>query len=163
MWNAGPDETQAGIKNAKRNINNLKYADVVVVVQWPCHVRPFANPQTVAHQISLSFTISQNLPKFMFIASVIPSSHLILWHPLLLLPSVFPSLRDFSNQSAVHIRWPKYWSFGFSISPSNMCSRLISLKIDWFDLPDQICRWYHSKGRKWGGTKGPLDEGERGE
>ena len=163
MQNTGLDEAQAGIKIAKRNINNLKYADIVVVVQWPCHVRLFADPQTVAHQVSLSLTISQSLPKFMFIASVMPSSHLILWHPLLLLPSVFPSLRDFSSQSAVHIRWPKYWSFSFSISPSNMCLGLISLKIDWFDLPGQICRWYHSKGRKWGGTKGPLDEGGRGE
>ena len=162
MWTAGLDETQAGIKIAERNINNLRYADIVVV-QWPCHVQLFANPQTVAHQVCLSLTTSQSLPTFMFIASVMPSSHLILWHPLLLLPSVFPSLRDFSNQSAVHIRWPKHWSFSFSISPSNMCSGLISLKIDWFDLPDQICGWYHSKGRKWGGTKGPLDEGERGE
>ena len=72
--------------------------------------------------------------KFMFLASVMLSSHLILWCPLLLLPSIFPSIKDFSSESAVHIRWPKYWSFSFSISPSNECSGLISLKIDWFDL-----------------------------
>ena len=87
-----------------------------------------------AHQASLSLTISQSLPKFIFIASVMPSSHLILWCPLLLLPSIFPSIWVFSNESAVHIRWPKYWSFSFSISPSTKYSGLISLKIDWFDL-----------------------------
>ena len=73
-------------------------------------------------------------PKYMSIASVMPSSHLILWCPLLLLPSVFPSIRDFSNESAVRIRWPKYWSFSINISPSNKYSGLISLRIDWFDL-----------------------------
>ena len=71
----------------------------------------------------------------MSVASVMPSSHLIFWCPLLLLPSVFPSIRDFTKESNVHIRWPKYWSFSFSISPSNEYSGLISLKIDWFDLP----------------------------
>ena len=75
-----------------------------------------------------------SLPKLMSIASVIPSSHLILWHPLLLLPSIFPSIRDFSSESAVHIRWPKYWNLSFSISPSKEYPRLISLKIDCFDL-----------------------------
>ena len=85
-------------------------------------------------QGSLSFTISRSLPKFMSIASLMLSSHLILWHPLLLLPSIFPSIRDFSNELAVLIRWPKYWSFSFSISPSSEYSGLISLKIDWFDL-----------------------------
>ena len=74
----------------------------------------------------------QSLPRFMSIAPVMPSSHLILWCPLLL--SIFPSITDFSNELAVHIRWPKYWSFSFSISPSNEYSGLISLKIDWFDL-----------------------------
>ena len=87
-----------------------------------------------AHQASLSLTISWSSPKFMSIASVMPSSHLILCCPLLLLPSILPSIMDFSNESAVHIRWPKYWSFSFSISPSNEYSRLISLKIDWFNL-----------------------------
>ena len=83
-------------------------------------------PQSAARQASLSITISQSLPSFMSIASVIPSSHLILWH--------FPSIRDFSNESTVHTRWPKYWSFSFSISPSNEYSELISLNIDWFAL-----------------------------
>ena len=93
-----------------------------------------ATPWTTAHQASLSLTISWSLPKFMFIASVMPSSYLILWCPLLLLPSIFSSIRDFSSESAVCIRWPKYWSFSFSINPSNEYSGLISLKIDWFDF-----------------------------
>ena len=92
------------------------------------------NPWTAAHQASLSLTVSWSLPKFMSTALVMPSSHFILWYPLLLLPSIFPSIRDYSNESAVRIRWPKYWSFSFSISPSNEYSGLISLKIDWFDL-----------------------------
>ena len=90
-------------------------------------------PWTAARQASLSLTIYRSLPKFMSIASVMPSSHLILWHPLLL-PSIVPSIRDFSNKSAVHIRWPKSWSFSFSISPSKEYSGLISFKVDWFDL-----------------------------
>ena len=98
------------------------------------HVWLFATPCTVACQASLSLTISWSLLKFMFIALVMLSSHLILWCPLLLLPSVFPSIRDFSNESAVHIRWPKYQSYSFSISPSSKYPGLISLKIDWFDL-----------------------------
>ena len=97
------------------------------------HVPLFAPLWTATRQASLALTISQSLPKFMSIASMMPSSHLILWHPLLL-PSIFPSIRNFSNESTVHIRWPKYWSFSFIISPSNDWSRLISLKIDWFDL-----------------------------
>ena len=104
------------------------------VVQSPSHVQLFATPWTAAHQASLSLTISQNLPKFMSIASVVPSSPLIFWYPLLLLPSIFPSIRDFSNELAVYIRWPKYWSFSFSISPSNEYSGLISFRIDWFHL-----------------------------
>ena len=90
--------------------------------------------QPHGHQASLSLTISQSLPKFMSIASVMPYSHLILWRPLLLLPLVFPSIRDFSNESFVYIRRPGYWSFNFSISPSSEYSRFISLKIDWLDL-----------------------------
>ena len=104
-----------------------------VVVPLPCHVQLFATPWTAARQASLSLTISQNLPKFVSIALVMPSSHLILWCPLLLLPSIFPSIRDSFNESSVHIRWPKYWSF--SISPSSEYSGLISFRIDWFDLP----------------------------
>ena len=78
--------------------------------------------------------ISQSLLKLMSIESVMPSSHLILCHPLLLLPSIFPSIRGFSNESAVCIRWPKYWSFNFSVSPSNEYSELISFRIDWLDV-----------------------------
>ena len=88
----------------------------------------------VAHQAFLSLTVSQSLPKFMSIASVMPSKQLILCRPLLLLPSIFPSIRVFSKESAVCIRWPKYWSFSFSISPCNKYSVLISFKIDLFDL-----------------------------
>ena len=86
------------------------------------------------HQGTLSFTISQSLLKLMSIKSVMPSNHLILCRPLLFLPSIFPSIRVFSNESALRIRWPKYWSFSFSISPSNEYSGLISFRIDWFDL-----------------------------
>ena len=81
-----------------------------------------------------SFTISQSLLKFMSIESMMPSNHLILCHPLLLLPSIFPGIRVFSNGSVLRIRWPKYWSFSFSISPFNEYSELISFRIDWFDL-----------------------------
>ena len=90
----------------------------------------FATPWTTAHQASLSFTIPQSLLKLMPIESVMPSNHLILCHPLLLLPSIFPSIRVFSNELALHIRWPKYWSFSFSISPSNEYSGLISFRMD---------------------------------
>ena len=106
----------------------------VAFVQPPSHVQLFVSPWTTAHQASLSITNSWSLPKFMSIALVMPSSHRILCCPLPLLPSIFPSITDFSNELAVHIRWPKYWSFSFSISPSNEYSGLISLKIDWFDL-----------------------------
>ena len=92
----------------------------------------FAIPWTAARQASLSITNSQSLPKPMSIESVMPSNHLILCHPLLLLPSIFPNIRVFSNESALHIRWPKYWSF--SISPSNEYSGLISFRMDWLDL-----------------------------
>ena len=89
-------------------------------------------PWTAAHQTSLPFTISQSLLKFMSIESVIPSNHLTLCHPLLLKPSVFPSIRVFSNESAFCIRWQQYWNFSFS--PSNEYPRLISFRMDWFDL-----------------------------
>ena len=93
-----------------------------------------ATPWPAALQVSLSLTISWSLPKFMSVASVIPSSHLILWHPLLLLPSIFPSIRVFSNESASHITWPNYWSFSLTISPSDEYLGLISLKTDCFGL-----------------------------
>ena len=91
-------------------------------------------PWTAACQTSLPTSNSQNLLKLMPIESVMPSNHLILCHPLLLLPSVFPSIRVFSNESVLHIRWLKYWSFSFSISPSNEYSGPISFRIDWLDL-----------------------------
>ena len=95
----------------------------------------FVTPWTAAHQASLSITNSQNLLKFMSIESVIPSNHLILCHPLLLLPTIFSSTSDFSNQSALRIRWPNYWSFSFSISPSNEHPGLISLRwTGWISL-----------------------------
>ena len=110
------------------------YPTCIVVVRLLSHVRLFVTPWTAAHQASLSFTISWSFLKLMSIESVIPSNHLILCRLFLLLPSVFPSIRVFSKESALHIRWPKYWSFNFSISPSNEYSGLISFRIDWFDL-----------------------------
>ena len=103
-------------------------------VQSFSRVRLFATPCTTAHQASLFITHSGSLLKFMFIKSVMPFNHLILCHPLFLLFSIFPIIRDFSNKSFLHIRWPKYWSFSFSISSSNEYSGLISLRIDWFGL-----------------------------
>ena len=103
-----------------------------IVVQLLSHVWLFATPWTIPCQASPSFTISWSLLKLMPIESMMPSNHLILCHPLLLLPSMLPSFRVFSNESALCIRWPKYWSF--SISPSNEYSGLISFRIDWFDL-----------------------------
>ena len=94
----------------------------------------FVTPWTAAHQASMSITNFQSLLKAMSIESVMPSSHLILFCPLLLPPSIFPSIRVFSNESLLHIRWPKYWSFSFSISPSNEYSGLISFRMDWLDL-----------------------------
>ena len=92
------------------------------------------DPWTAEHQTSLSITNYRNLLRLMSIVSVMPSNHLILCCPLLLLPSIFPSIRVFSNESALRIRWPKYWSFSFSISPSNEYSEQISFRMDWFDL-----------------------------
>ena len=104
----------------------------VVVLQSLNHVLLFVTPWTAAHQASLSFSISQTLLKLMSKESMMPSNHLILCRPLLLLPSLFPSIRVFSNALALRIRWPKDWSF--SISPSNEYLGLISFRIDWFDL-----------------------------
>ena len=107
--------------------------DSFFVVVWSlCHVQLFATPWMAACQASLSFTISWNLLKLMSIELVMPSNHLILCRPLLLLPSIFPSIRVFSSESALHIRWLKYWSFSFSISPSNEYSGLIPFRMDWF-------------------------------
>lgn len=107
---------------------------VCVSVQSLSRVRLFATPWTAAHQASLSITNSWSLLKLMSIELVMPSNHLILYRPLLLPPSIFPSIRVFSNESVLHIRWPKYWSCSFSISPSNEYSGLISFRIDWLDL-----------------------------
>ena len=103
-------------------------------VQLLSHVQLFATPWTVACQATLSFTISCSLLKLMSIESVMPSNYLILCHPLLLLPLIFPSIRVFSNESVLCIRWPKYWSFSFSLSPSSEYSGLISFRMDWLDL-----------------------------
>ena len=104
------------------------------VLQSLSHVQLFVTPGTAACQASLSFTICQSLIKLMSFESVMPSSHLILCHPLLLPPLILPSIRVFSNESVLYIRWPKYWSFSFNISPPNQYSRLISFRIDRFDL-----------------------------
>ena len=125
MWN------YIKLKNCEP-IHKLK--DVVSSVQSLSCVQLFATAWTAACQASLSNTNSQGLLKLMSIESVMLSNHLILCHPLLLLPSIFPSLRVFSNESALCIKWPKYWSFSFSTSPSNKYSGLISFRIDWFDF-----------------------------
>ena len=98
------------------------------------HVQLFVTPWTAAHQASMSITNSRSLFKLMSITLLMSSNHLILCHPLFLLPSIFPSIRVFSKESVLHIRRPKYWSFSFIISPSNEYSGLISFRIDWFDL-----------------------------
>ena len=103
-------------------------------VLLPSHVQLFATPWTTGHQVSMSIINSWSFLQLMSIESVMPSNHLILCRPLLLLPSIFPSIRVFSNESALHIRWPKYWSFSFNISPSNEYSGLISFRMDWLDL-----------------------------
>ena len=103
-------------------------------VQWFSHAQLFATTLTATRQASLPITNSWSLPKLMSIDLVMPSSHLILFLPLHLLPSIFPSIRGFSNESALHIRWPKYWSFSFNISPSKEHPGLISFRMDWLDL-----------------------------
>ena len=102
-------------------------------IQSPSHIQLFATPWTAAHQASRSITNSRSLLKLMSIESVMPSSHLIFCHPLLL-PSIFPSIRVFSNESVLRMRWPKDWSFSFSIRPSNVHSRLVSFRMNWLDL-----------------------------
>ena len=114
----------------KPKVNNWELSSV----QSLSCVWLFATPWNAACQASLSITNSWSLLKLMFIESVMPSNNLILCHPLLLLPSIFPRIRVFSNESIICIRWPKYWSFNFSISPSNEYSGLISFRRDWMDL-----------------------------
>ena len=106
----------------------------LIVVQLLSRVQLFVTPWTAARQASLSITNSRSLVKLMSIVSAMPSNHLILCHPLLLLPSIFPSVRVLSNESALCIRWPKYWHFSFSISPSHDYLGLISFRMDWLDL-----------------------------
>ena len=127
---------QGGFNNPQESLCSLKFENYfdVVVIQFLSHVRLFTTPWTAAHQAPLSSTISQSLLKLMSMESVMPSNHLILCHPLLLRPSMFPSIRSCSNESPLRIKWTKYWSFSFSISPSNEYLRLISFRIDWFDL-----------------------------
>ena len=114
--------------------NCVCFAICYCLVQSLSCVRFFVTPWTAACQASLSITNSQSLLKLMSIELVMPSNHLILCHPLLLLPSIFPSIRVFSNESVLRIRWPKYWSFSFIISPSNEYLGLISFRMDWLDL-----------------------------
>ena len=116
-------------------------------VQSLSRVQLFVTPWTAACQVFLSITNSQSLLKLMSIESVMPPNHFIIYHPLLLPPSVFPSIRVFSNESVLHIRWPEYWSFNFSISPSNEYSGLIFLRIDWFDLLAVQLQHHSSKAR----------------
>ena len=125
------------IRNISQDVQNsttptFQFCNVAVVVQCLSHVQLFAIPLTAACQASLSITISQSLLKLISIEPVMQSNHLILCHPLVLLPSIFSSIRVFSSESALHIILPKYWSF--SISPSNEYSGLISFRIDWFDF-----------------------------
>ena len=119
------------------SLSNVWFASNCLFLQFssvPQSCPILCTPRTAAHQASLSITNSQSPPKPMSIESVMPSNHLILCHPLFLLPSVFPSIRVFSNESALPIRWPKYWSFSFNISPSNEHIGLISFQMDWLDL-----------------------------
>ena len=146
-WSCGPisklikQKKKKKLKETKQNFtslhrgfypsgNNYYYYFPLVVVQSLSCVQYFVIPWTVAHQASLSFTISRSLLKLMTIELMMPSNDLILRHPLLLLPSIFPSIRVFSNESILCIRWPKYWSFSFNISPSNEYSGLISFRAD---------------------------------
>ena len=112
----------------------LVYISLISSVQLLSHVQLFVTPRTASCQASLSITNSRSLLKLMSIELVMPSNYLILCHPLLLLPSIFPSIRIFSDESVLCIKWPNYWSFSFSISPSNEYSGLISFRMDWLDL-----------------------------
>ena len=123
-----------GEKKGRNSLRILSNQLDASSVQSLSRVQLFATPWTAACQASLSITNSRSLLKLMSITSVMPSNHLILCHPLLLLPSIFPSIRVFSNDSVLHIRWPKYWNFSISISASNEYSGLISFRMDWLDL-----------------------------
>ena len=127
-------QTNQKKKKKVSRYRNQKSWNIFSSAQSLSHVQLFETPWTASRQVSLSITNSKSLLKLTSIESVMPSNHLILCHPLLLPPSIFPSIRVFSNESALRIRWPMYWSFSFNISPSNEYSGLISFRIDWLDL-----------------------------
>ena len=133
MWEAYFTDMK-GCNSTQEHECSIRSSVQFISVQSLSRVRLFATPSTAARQASLSITNSQSPPKSMSIKSVMPSNHLILCCPLLLLPSIFPRIRIFSNESTLHIRWPKYWSFSFSISPSNEHPGLIPFRMDWLDL-----------------------------
>ena len=134
---------------------NQVFSQNWIVVQSLSHVQLFVTPWTAAHQTSLSFNVSLSLLKLMSIESVMPFNHLILCCPLLLLPSIFPSIRVFYSESALHIRWTKYWRFRFSINSSNEYSGLSSFRIDWFDVfaaqgtLKSLLQHHNSKASSW--------------
>ena len=129
------ESATSGFLLFKENHHLVYYNNTLISsVQSLSCVRLFATPRITAHQASLSITNSQSSPKLMSFESVMPSSHLILYHPLLLLPPIPPSIRVFSNESTLRMRWPKYWSFSFCISPSKEHAGLISFRIDRLDL-----------------------------
>ena len=132
-WTQGPGGLQSMVSQRVGYDRVTEYT-CTCNVQSLSRVHLFVTPWTAARQASLSITNSWSLLKLMSIKSVMPSNHLILCQSLLLPPSIFPSIRVFSSESVLHIRWPKYWSFSFSISPSNDYSGLISFRMDWLDL-----------------------------
>ena len=134
FWHSGNSPLQAPHVKVHKPTGLFNYPQSISSVQFSSVTQSCLTPWTAAHHSSLSITNSQNLLKLMSIKSVMPSNHLILCHPLLLLPSIFPSIRVFSNESALHIRWPEYWSFSFSISPSKEYSGTFSFRIDRFDF-----------------------------
>ena len=134
MWSTGPDKTRPTKEGNGKPLQYSCLENPICSVQSFSHVQLFVTPWIAACQASLSITDSWSLPKPMSIESVMPSNHLILCHPLLLPPPIFPRFRVFSNESVLCIRWPKCWSFSFSISPSNEHPGLISFRMDWLDL-----------------------------
>ena len=140
------------------NVMNYIFMHSVQSVQSLSHVRLFATPLIASRQASLSITNSRSSLKLMSVELVMPSSHLILCRPLFLLPPIPPSIRVFSNESALHMRWPKYWSFNFSISPSSEQLGLISLRMDWLDLLAPLSRARETK-REEGRSKHDTSEG----